>query len=473
MISAAELEARWSDDAAMRRSAWLGVCVGAAAIFLFVVDAGLVALALPKIEAEFPDVSRSTLAWLASGLLVAQASMLLVGGRLGDRRGRKKYYLGGLLVFSIGSGLTAVAPTVPLMLVARVVQGVGAGFLTSSALALVLPMFPKHMAAKVVGVWGAIGSVAAWLTPTAGSYLVDLSWRWAFAAVAPLGVAIYLLGRRVLVEQLADDLSGRTDRASYYLGPMALGLMIVVLAQGPRWGWTSPGLLLVALVAAGLFVTFVHRCRTVTTPLVDLAMFKIPHFVAGIVAGAFQQLGFFGWFVTAPLIMNGLWGWSVRASGFALALGQVMASVGSPLGGALVARFGHTKPIVVGAAITATGVFWMGATAATSANFWGGYLPGALLFGLGGGMAGTLATGAAMTALPDTMLGSGNSVIQLVRRMGGALGVALAVALLGEGSGAALLGGARRVWFAVAAFHLLMIPPFLVLGVPRTGIRRK
>ena len=143
----------WEADPVRRRRAWRGVCVAAASVFLFVVDAGLVALSLPEVEAEFPGSSRSTIAWMASGFLVAQASMLLIGGRLGDQRGRKRFYLFGLLLFSFGAGLTAIAPTISLIIAARVLQGIGAAFLTSSALALVLPMFPSSKAPVVIGTW--------------------------------------------------------------------------------------------------------------------------------------------------------------------------------------------------------------------------------------------------------------------------------------------------------------------------------
>jgi EmrB/QacA subfamily drug resistance transporter len=435
--------------------------VCAASIFLFVVDAGLVALSLPKIEAEFSTSARSTLAWVASGFLVAQASMLLLGGRLGDRRGRKRFYLFGLLVFSVASGLAAVAPNVPTILMARVLGGLGAGFMTSSALALVLPMFPPSKVPKAIGTWGAVGSVAAWLTPTAGAYVVEANWRFAFAMVTPFGLVIFWLGRKYLVEQKADDQTGRTDRLSYYIGPPSLGLLVLVMAQARHWGWTSRLTSVLGTLAVAMLTVFIHRCRTADTPLLDLAMFRIPAFVASLIGGTLQQIGFFGWFVTGPLIMHSLWGWSVRDSGFALALGQVLASAGSPLGGWLVTRFGSPRPIVGGAIITGGGALWLAFTASDQAHFWYGYLPAALLFGFGGGVCGTVCTGWAMASLPDHLLGAGNSVVQLVRRMGGALGVALAVALLGEGTGHAILAGARHVWAVVGLVHLLMILPTL------------
>ena len=132
----------WEADPAHRQRAWLAMCVAAASIFLFVLDSGLLSIALPSIEQEFSETPRSIVAWTATGFLVTLASLLLIGGRLADARGRKRYYLFGVLLFGFGSLCTALAPTVPLLITARVIGGAGAAFLTSSTLALVLPEFP-------------------------------------------------------------------------------------------------------------------------------------------------------------------------------------------------------------------------------------------------------------------------------------------------------------------------------------------
>ena len=190
MAHAVVTDAEWEGDPARRRSAWVAACVASTSTFLFVVDSGLIALSLPGVHEEFPGTARATLAWIGSGFLVAQSSLLLIGGRLGDRRGRKRYFLFGLFLFSLGALLTALAPTVELIIAARVLQGVGAAFLTSSALALVLPMFPSRMAPMVVGVWGSVGAVGACIAPTLGAMVIEVDWRWGFGIVAPIGSII-------------------------------------------------------------------------------------------------------------------------------------------------------------------------------------------------------------------------------------------------------------------------------------------
>lgn len=459
----------WNADPVRRRAAWSGVCVAAASIFLFVVDTGLVSLALPKIAAQHPRVSRNTLAWIATGFLLAQSSLLLVGGRLADRRGRKRFYLFGLTLFSLGAALTSVAPTVTWIIAARIVQGIGGAFLASSALALVLPMFPATKTPLVIGVWGGIGSAAAWLTPTLGALVVEHNWRYAFAGIAPFGILVALAGRWVLPDDVDVDQTGRTDRISYYIGPIGLGLLMLVLAQGHRWGWLSPLVLSMAVAACVLIGAFLRRCATSEVPLLDLSIFRTRTFSANALSGTLQQTGFYGWFLTGPLIMTALWGWSVRKAGLAMALGQVMASFASPLGGKLSTRYGNTGPIVVSSFITASGSAWLLLTASAQPNFLGVVLPASMLMGFGSGMCGTMTTGGALASLPPSMLGAGNSIVQLTRRMGGALGVALTAGLLGEQTGARLLPGARRVWWTVTIIHIGMSAPLLW---PSTRSRR-
>ncbi len=454
-------EAEWESDLAAQRRSWIAVCIASVSGFLFVVDAGFIALALPQIEAEFSSSPRSSVAWVATAFMVAQSSLLLIGGRLGDRRGRKRFYLIGLLLFSFGAVCTALAPTLPLLIAARAVQGAGAALLTSGALALVLPLFPISRSPTVIGLWGMVGSIAGWLTPLAGPALVNIDWRLAFASVAPVGLAAYLVGARTLPEFGGDESAGPTDRIGLVIGPPALGLTVLVLSRGGKWGWASPMTLVLAVVAAGLLAAFVRRSLVAPEPLLDLSLVRNHVYTNNILAGFLQQAAFFGWFLTAPLIMTSIWGWSLSQVGLALALSQVPASIGAPLAGRLVGRYSATSLSVFGTLIAASGTLWWGLIATDNVDIWFGFLPGALLLGFGESVCGTLVSGAALASLDARFLGAGNSLQQLVRRLGGAAGVAVCIAVLGEADGVELLGGARRVWMMTAAFHLAMLVPLL------------
>lgn len=466
MTEAAALE-RWDTDRAVRTTAWIAAGVASMSQVLYMVDATLIAMALPIIARRFDEVARSTVGWAATGFLVAQSSLLLVGGRLGDRHGRKRAFLAGMAAFTIGVGLTAAAPSVWLLIAARVLQGAGAAFITSGALALALPMFPPSKAAVLIGAWGMVGATAAWVTPSLGAIVVEFSWRLAFALVVPIGLAAIVMGRRVLVEQAPASGSGPTDRLSYLVGPPALGLMMVVLADGGDWGWVSARTLgLGALAVAGV-TALVWRSRVAAEPLLDLSLLRIRPYAANLAGGAIQQAGFFSWFLTAPLIMSEMWGWSTKEIGLALAVSQILSTVASPLGGQVVLRWGSNVAIGIGTAVNIAAMLWAVSTMSAASDFWWSYLPMALMFGFGSAMAGTVTTGAALASLPTSLLGTGNSIIQLVRRMGGALGAAAGFALLGEASGPDLLTGARRTWILVAVIHAgIFVTLFAARGRP-------
>jgi MFS family permease len=352
-------------------------------------------------------------------------------------------------------------------------QGFGAAFLTSGALPLVLPLFPESKAPRVIGTWGAIGSVAAWLTPTLGGALVEANWRLAYAAIVPIGMAAFALGARVLPEHRPDVQNPlRIDRLGILFGPPGFGLAMLVLSQGRRWGWTSRPTIQLAVAATLLIVVFGLRCRRHPSPLLDLSLFSNREFSANVGAGMLQQVGFFSFFITAPLIMTQVWGWSARQAGLGLALSQVLATVGSISAGHLVERVGPYPVLIIGALINSAGSLWLVITATESITFWTGYVPAALMLGFGASWCGTVTSGSGLAALGREALGLGNSAQQLLRRAGGSIGVALAVALLGDGRGADLLPGAKRVWWMGVIVHLLIGIPLLAVPHPFARHRR-
>jgi EmrB/QacA subfamily drug resistance transporter len=455
------------------RRAWLGVGAAAVSIFLFVADSALMAVALPAIEKYFPNEPRSSVAWVASSFVISQAAMLLIAGQLGDRRGRKRFYLLGLVVFSLGALMVALAGQLTLIIVGRIVQGCGAAFLTSGALPLVLPLFPAERAPSVIGVWGAIGSVAAWLAPTVGGFLASRNWRYVFLAVLPIALGALALGYRVIPDDEPHARSGTAiDGIGVLLGPPGFGLAMLVLSQGRRWGWAAPRTLGLSAVAVALIIAFIYRCRASPRPLLELRLFANREFSVNVTCGVFQQIGFFSWFLTAPLIMTQLWGWSVEKAGLGLAVSQILATLGSPAAGWLIERVGPYPILVIGALTNASGALWLVLIADRTVQFWTGYVPAALLLGLGASWCGTVSSGTSLAALDRADLGIGNSAQQLIRRIGGSVGVALALSLLGEGRGDALLTGAKRVWLLSVAVHLLTLAPLLAIPKPFARHRR-
>ncbi len=458
-----------SSPAKVPRRSWVALLVGTASIFLFVLDSGLLSVSIPAIEKDFPETSRSTLSWAATGYLAALASLLLVSGRISDSRGRKPTYLFGVGLFTLGALATVAAPNPALLIGARILQGAGGAFLTSSALAMVLPLFPSERRGRVIGIWGGVGSLAAVLAPTAGAWAVEnVSWRAAFALEIPLGLITFLAGVLSLPDAVASTKS-RIDIISALSGSIGLGVSAAFLSQGRRWGWASARSIVGGSIGIVLVVTFFVRAKSDEFSLLDHRLFRYRAWTSNTLAAGLQQIGFFTWFLTTPLILVNIWRWSIFEAGAAMALGQVASSISGPLGGIWADRAGTTRPIVLSAFVTLLGPLWLAIAASTRPQFVTVFLPATLLMGAGGGICGMLTTGGALNQLPDSVLGSANGAHQVFRRISGLAGVAMALAILGEAKGPAMLGPARIVWCVIALAHVAMCVPLLLASAAAKG----
>lgn len=441
---------------------WRAFAVASASIFMFVLDSGLLTVALPEIERDFPESSRAAVSWVSTGYLLSVASLILVAGRLGDIHGRRRIFRIGLPVWAAGSLLTGIAPSIGVLIAARFVQGVGSALVTSVALTMVLPGIPEARRPYAVGIWGTAGALAAIVGPTLGAELMDAtSWRWALASVAPITLITYLAGRRLLVETKDESANPVVDPASVILVMLGIGLVALGLSQSRVWGWGDPRTLASCLVGAVACAAFYVRSDRHSNPIIDISTFSIPSYGRAALSAALQQVGFFSWFFSTSFVLREIWGWSVRDTGQALSISFAFSAITGWLGGRAAERFGYFWPTTAGALAAVAGpLYWVFAFDAEP-SFWLVYLPGAALFGLGGGACGSLPTGIALSDISDAKQGTAYAAYQTTRRIASTMGLALMAALLGEASGDALLGGARNVWMLCVVVHLLMIVPLL------------
>lgn len=442
------------------RRAWLAYAVASASIFMFVLDAGLVSIALPEIERDFPESSRAAISWVSTGNLVGVAGFMLVSGRVGDVFGRKRVFRWGLLVLAISALVTAAAPSVPLLIVARFAQGAASAVVTANSLSTVLADIPNHRQPLAIGLWGSVGSLAAIAGPTVGAELAEAAgWRVTLGAIAPIALATWVAGRSVLRESIDDHAVRRLAPVSVAGATIGVGGLALGLSQSGRWGWGDLRTWSALVVGAAAFATFLDRSRRDEAPLFDFRLLRAPLYARATVSAGLQQIGFFSWFFSTSFVLREIWGWSARETGLALSLTFVFSTVTGWVGGRAAERYGYVPPTVVSAVICATGpLFWIVAFEVTP-SFWTVYLPGAFLFGAAGGVCGILTTGLALSDMTEADHGMAYSAHQTVRRMSSATGLALMATLLGEAEGDRLLSGARNVWLLVALVHLLMVVP--------------
>ena len=206
---------------------------------------------------------------------------------------------------------------------------------------------------------------------------------------------------------------------------------------------------------------FLDRSRRHTNPVLRLSLFGNASYANATLSAGLQQVGFFSWVFSTSFVLREIWGWSGRDTGRAIALTFVFASITGWIGGRAAVRIGYFLPVVIGALVSACGPLYWYFAFDSDPSFWAVYLPGAALFGLGGGTCGVLTTGMALKSVGDADQGMAYAAHQTVRRMSSTIGLALMATLLGEASGAALVGGARNVWLMSAGAHVVMILPLL------------
>lgn len=443
---------------------WLPLVVTGSAMFVFALDAGLLSVIIPEIEDSFPESSRATISWVGTAYSVAGVAALLIGGRLGDRYGRRRIFRLGMLGFAVGSAVAAAAPNVAVLLAARTTAGAFGALYTAVGLALALREIPDERKALAVGFWGFVGSVGFVLGPLCGGAIISSwSWRLAFAALAPVALGSAMLAGRVLHEYRNPEVSERLPLVDAMAAAIGAASVAVALSQSGRWGLDDPRVWLLLGLGITFLVALVVRSRRPGSLLDHRLLQHRPFLIATAGAGV-QQLGFLAWWVTAGIVLREVWQWTVLETGYALSVGMVVSGSAGLLGGRLAGRFGYVGTTVVGSVLAGLGPLIWATSMETRAAFWSVYLPGLMVFMLGAGMSGILPTGAALAGMPAELLGGANAAHSTVRRLGASIGLAVMAALLGEGTGGVLLDGARAVFVMVAVTHLGLIPFMLWYG---------
>ncbi|KUJ46747.1 MULTISPECIES: MFS transporter [Micromonospora] len=403
-------------------------------------DTTVVNVALPRLGADL-DASVSGLQWTVNGYLLTLAAFVLLGGALGDRFGRRRVFLLGVLWFTGASVLCGLALRTDWLIAARLLQGAGAALLTPGSLSLLQASFHPDERAKAIGVWSGLSGVSTALGPLLGGWLIDaLSWRWIFFLNVPLAVLVVLAALRWVPES-RDESTSRTrgtgergrrfDVAGALLGAVALAGVTYALVDAPGRGLQSPpvaGAAVVAVLAAVAFV-LVERRRGETamlpTGLFGSRLFSVLNVFTVLVYAA---LGGFTFFIAVYL--QNVVGWSAFVTGLALVPMTLLLLVGSPVAGALSAKIGPRLLLTVGPALAAVGLLLL-REVGPGASYWRQVLPGVAVFGLGLTMVVAPLTASVLAAVADRFAGVASGFNNAASRVGGLLAVAALPLLVG------------------------------------------
>ncbi|MGA5129441.1 MFS transporter [Streptomyces olivoreticuli] len=422
-----------TDSPPADRRRWLALAVVMTASFMDLVDVTIVNIAMPSIQRDI-DASFSVLQWLSEGYALAFAIGLITGGRLGDIYGRKRMFLLGMGGFTLASMLCGIVSDPQLLVAARVLQGLMAAMMVPQVLSIIHVTFPAHERGKVFGMFGAIVGLGAVSGPLLGALLTQwnlfgLEWRPIFLINLPVGIAGLLLGRRFIIESKAPR-ALKLDLVGVALASAGLLMLLYPLTQGREHDWPVWGFVSMAL-SAPMFVAFVlyerHKSAKDGSPLVELSLFKVKSFAAGIGVQLTFGLTSGIFFLVWTLYMQIGLGWSALRAGltgvpFSLA---VSAAAGMSVQ-KLVPRFGR-KVLQAGALVMAAGVLtyiWEADRYGVGIKSWQMALP-LVVMGVGMGLIVAPITDAVLSEVPRDHAGSASGLINTTQQLGNAIGLGL------------------------------------------------
>lgn len=392
-------------------------------------DGTVVNVALRTIGGDL-GASLAQLQWITNGYLLSMASLILLGGSLGDRLGRRRVFVIGTAWFALASLLCGLAPTAEVLIVARVLQGVGAALLTPGSLAMIQASFRATDRGRAIGAWSGLGGVAAAVGPLVGGLLIDhASWRWIFLINLPVAVATVWLAQRWVPESRDDRAHGRFDLAGAALASLALAGLTWALtdAGGP----TTPYAVVTGILAAAAFLALERRLRD---PMVRLELFADRTFSAAnaMTLLVYAALGAILFFLVLELQTVG--GYSALQAGLATLPITACMLVLASRGGALGQRIGPRIPMTVGPVVMAAGTLGLLAVG-PDVTWWRDVAPGLTVFGIGLALMVAPLTATVLAAAPDDSAGIASGINNAVARAGSLLAVAalpMAVGLAGD-----------------------------------------
>ncbi|MBV9898384.1 MAG: MFS transporter [Chloroflexi bacterium] len=391
-------------------------------------DATVVNIALPALGRDL-SAAFDGLQWTISGYTLTLASLILLGGSLGDRFGRRRIFIMGTVWFAVASALCALAPSIEILVAARALEGIGAALLTPGSLAMIQASFAEQDRGRAIGAWSGFGGIATAIGPFVGGYLVaGPGWRWVFLINLPVALLIVVLAQRHVPESNDPNAPAHLDIAGAVLGALALGCVTYALiAAGSGWSVPLVALLVFGLIALGAFVLNEKRSPH---PMLPPDIFSNRQFTAANVVTFVVYAALGGLFFFLVVHLQVVAGFSPTLAGAALLPVTVIMLLLSSQAGALATRIGPRLPMSAGPLLAAGGVLLL-LRIGPSASYVLDVLPGVVLFGLGLALMVAPLTTTVLAAAPAEHAGVASGVNNAVARAAGLLAVAVLPLLAG------------------------------------------
>jgi len=454
---------------------WFALGLILAVQFMTILDIAIVNVALPSIQLDL-GFSQENLQWVISAYALVFGGFLLLGGRSADLLGRRRIFMVGTLVFTVGSLLCGLAWSDESLIAFRALQGLGAATITPAALSILVAMFKEGRERNIaLGAWGAVGGVGAAAGVLFGGVLVDfLSWEWIFFVNVPVGIAALILAP-ILLEESLDRHGQGFDLPGAVLVTSGLSILVLGITQGNGWGWSSGRTIATFVTAAVLLVAFIGWERRAKDPLVPFSIFRLQTLTAANIVGFVLGTALFSMFLILTLYMQQVLGLSPLETGVGYLAVAGTAIIWANVAAAAVTRVGVKPALVFGMALMTVGLLYF-TQVSVDGSYWSDLFPGFLIIGLGMPFAFVPITIAAVAGTKPEEAGLASGLINTSQQIGGAVGIAILSTIAistttddvaaGVAEPAALTNGFQAAFWAGAAisFAGVLVSLFLVRG---------
>ena len=409
---------------ASERTKWFALALICAVQFMVVLDIAIVNVALPSIQADL-GFSQENLQWVICAYALVFGGFMLLGGRLADILGRRGVFMGGLVIFSVGSLLCGIAWSDKSLIAARALQGLGAATITPAALSILTTTFTEGRERNIaLGAWGAVGGFGAAAGVLLGGILTDLlSWEWIFFVNIPVGVVGLILSPILLSE--SKDAHGQShDVPGAVLVTSGLVLLVLGITQGYGWGWTSATTIGVFVAAAALLAAFVVWELRQSEPLVPFSIFRLQTLTAANVAGFIMGTAMFSMFLMLTLYMQQVLGYSPIETGLGYLAVAGTAVIWANVAAVAVNRVGVKPALILGMSMLTIGLLYF-TQVSVGGSYWTDLFPGFLVLGVAIPFAFVPITIAALAGTKPEEAGLASGLINTSQQIGGAVGIAI------------------------------------------------
>jgi EmrB/QacA subfamily drug resistance transporter len=437
------------------RRRWLALYVLCVGMLMIVLDATIVNVALPTIQADL-GFSQNDLAWVVNAYLIAFGGLLLLSGRLGDLIGQRRIFLIGLAVFISASLLCAIAQSQGVLIGARFVQGVGGALTSAVILGMIVTMFPEpREQAKAIGAYTFVAVAGGSIGLLLGGVLTEtLNWHWIFFVNIPIGLATAFAATRLVPDREGLGLAEGADLPGAVLLTGGLMLFVYTILGVAEEGWGSAQTLLLGAVSIGLLIAFVARQDRVANPLMPLRLFRSRQVSGANLVQALMVVGMFGMFFLGALYMQRILGYSALQVGLAyLPLTIVMGTMSFRFTGQLNLRYGPGATLVPAMVFIVIGLLWL-ARSPIDAIYAVDLLPSMILIGLGAGLGFPSLMTLAMSGATQADSGLASGLVNTSVQVGGAIGLAVLATFATERTDTLLAAGEPAAEALNSGFHL-------------------